>query len=906
MAEYKFNKLKIGSDTFISRQVTGDNDSAEPAGALLLSGAGRTDNSPAGDTWIFYDSMGAAATPWGFKHEQKDNFISFYGAGTRTSYINLQTGNIVGSFTGNLTGNVTGNCSGSSGSCTGNAATATSAYNIISSNGTNLLKSNSSGEITITAPTDLLTINSTGKQTYSLLYFSKNGTRKACTGYYEGMAFISNETSPYPRIGVKDDGTPQYWASNSSSTAQTLLHTGNYTTWCATAGHDHDDSYAPISHGIHWNNFLNRALSSAIWGTLTTSNGYTPIFWMDSVNGGGVAFSDYNGQTFMQIDGDYYANEGRSKVWHAGNLTKVSQLTNDANYTTATGHTHSYLPLSGGILTGTSGLTLQNSKLWVQGGSDAGSNSNRMTLDYGAPTDMKYQSGKRGLMLYSNAIAICDPYNGSSNNDSAWIRHIEETANTSVLEIALGDDGDSTEELRFRKYNTSNQIKYDVLVPHKSGTIALTSDIPTSLPASDVYAWAKAANKPSYKTSEVAEETNLYFTNKRAIDACSGTYLTGITKAMVTNALGYTPPTSDTNTWLGDGTWAPGTNVKLSATSNNQEWSFDIERNGKTGCLWHVWDSSLSSLLMVTPDDGIVEAPYGFKGSLSGNASSATLLKPNSGITTAVATWNPLSSFTKCWGQNFASSSLSSDTGDILYYLRRGDSGYGSSTTTELCVCIDGDYYGKGGGGTPKKVSYEDHTHSSIKDVGNSTNTTFAYSKAGLNYSDYTWLAGWNGYELRAVNKSQFAQASHTHNYIPTGGGVAIGSFGSRYTNGYFSGSVYAASGFYESSDERLKDIQAPLTTDLEKLSHLRKVYFNFKEDPSKTHIGVIAQDIKELYPEIVTETDEGTLNVDYSKLSVIALDAIDTLHKENIEIKKENEEIKKRLEKLESLLLNQ
>ena len=55
------------------------------------------------------------------------------------------------------------------------------------------------------------------------------------------------------------------------------------------------------------------------------------------------------------------------------------------------------------------------------------------------------------------------------------------------------------------------------------------------------------------------------------------------------------------------------------------------------------------------------------------------------------------------------------------------------------------------------------HTHSSILDAGNSTTTTFAYSKSGLNYGDYTWLAGWNGYELRAVNKSQFATSDHTH-----------------------------------------------------------------------------------------------------------------------------------------------
>lgn len=45
-----------------------------------------------------------------------------------------------------------------------------------------------------------------------------------------------------------------------------------------------------------------------------------------------------------------------------------------------------------------------------------------------------------------------------------------------------------------------------------------------------------------------------------------------------------------------------------------------------------------------------------------------------------------------------------------------------------------------------------------VADIGSPTNTTtFAYSKSGLNYSDYTWLAAWNGYELRAVAKTQFS-----------------------------------------------------------------------------------------------------------------------------------------------------
>ena len=77
--------------------------------------------------------------------------------------------------------------------------------------------------------------------------------------------------------------------------------------------------------------------------------------------------------------------------------------------------------------------------------------------------------------------------------------------------------------------------------------------------------------------------------------------------------------------WRSDGaTWNPDANVSLTASANNQEWSFDIRRNGHTGCYWHVWDSSLNSMLKVTADNGKVYAPYNFVGNLEGNASTAS------------------------------------------------------------------------------------------------------------------------------------------------------------------------------------------------------------------------------------------------------------------------------------------
>lgn len=63
----------------------------------------------------------------------------------------------------------------------------------------------------------------------------------------------------------------------------------------------------------------------------------------------------------------------------------------------------------------------------------------------------------------------------------------------------------------------------------------------------------------------------------------------------------------------------------------------------------------------------------------------------------------------------------------------------------------------------------KDHTHTSINDSNNNTEITFAYSKPNLSYTDYTYIAVWNGYELRAISKDQFAAANHTHPVATTG-----------------------------------------------------------------------------------------------------------------------------------------
>ena len=130
-------------------------------------------------------------------------------------------------------------------------------------------------------------------------------------------------------------------------------------------------------------------------------------------------------------------------------------------------------------------LVMNNKRIWIQGVGTAGGNNNRLTLVAGMPSGLAYNTSCRGTILYSNGIAFADPYNGNSNNDSGWIRHLETSANSGTLEIAVGNNA-SNEQIHFRWYNTNSSaetIAHDITVPRATGTLALTSQIPTTLPA---------------------------------------------------------------------------------------------------------------------------------------------------------------------------------------------------------------------------------------------------------------------------------------------------------------------------------------------------------------------------------------------------------------------------------------
>ena len=109
--------------------------------------------------------------------------------------------------------------------------------------------------------------------------------------------------------------------------------------------------------------------------------------------------------------------------------------------------------------------------------------------------------------------------------------------------------------------------------------------------------------------------------------------------------------------------------------------------------------------------------------------------------------------------------------------------------------------------------------------------------------------------------------------------------------------SISAPNGFYQESDENLKTFISDIEVDLDKISELPKKYFMWRDNRDENiHIGTSAQAVEELYPELVKRDKKGDLTVDYSKLSIIALKAIDMLNEERKQMKEDIAAIKSKL----------
>ena len=247
-------------------------------------------------------------------------------------------------------------------------------------------------------------------------------------------------------------------------------------------------------------------------------------------------------------------------------------------------HSHSYLPIAGGTMTGridrgAGGLRIQARNNVIAFGTTANS------LSYNPVVGQKTSEGAWTVGNLAGDERLVFSYDTDTNFNAGT-----NTSNTTYLPV-----GGNSQEIITSATIGSQSVNH----ANSAGSVAWNnvSGRPSSMPASDVYAWAKASSKPSYSWSEISgkptipsvgngtvtitqngatkgtftlnqagnatialTDNNTVYSLPTATSSVLGGVKVGsnitnssgtisLTKANVTAALGYTPPTSDTNTW---------------------------------------------------------------------------------------------------------------------------------------------------------------------------------------------------------------------------------------------------------------------------------------------------------------------------------------------------------------------
>jgi hypothetical protein len=100
-----------------------------------------------------------------------------------------------------------------------------------------------------------------------------------------------------------------------------------------------------------------------------------------------------------------------------------------------------------------------------------------------------------------------------------------------------------------------------------------------------------------------------------------------------------------------------------------------------------------------------------------------------------------------------------------------------------------------------------------------------------------------------------------------------------------YSGGVYLSSGatsWTANSDIRLKNINSHIENAVEKLSTLQTINFSYKDDKTnKQNLGLIAQEVEKIFPELIDKNGDGMLGVRYTELVPVLIKAVQELKAE-------------------------
>jgi Chaperone of endosialidase len=203
-----------------------------------------------------------------------------------------------------------------------------------------------------------------------------------------------------------------------------------------------------------------------------------------------------------------------------------------------------------------------------------------------------------------------------------------------------------------------------------------------------------------------------------------------------------------------------------------------------------------------------------------------------------------------------------------------------------------------GGNGTAATVARSDHTHTGLTDANVSAGANIAGSKVNPDFGSQNIAT--NGYYIlrdASTNVSRWALNTTTNIFAlsrwdATGRVnecLQIQSTGTGANQNYFAlmgaaevdGSLQCVS-LTQTSDRRFKKLIVPIDSALDKIISLQGVSYywdvdNFPDRNFSTtrQIGLIAQDVEKVVPEVVHTNDDGYKSLSYDKLTAVLIEAV-------------------------------
>jgi len=213
----------------------------------------------------------------------------------------------------------------------------------------------------------------------------------------------------------------------------------------------------------------------------------------------------------------------------------------------------------------------------------------------------------------------------------------------------------------------------------------------------------------------------------------------------------------------------------------------------------------------------------------------------------------------------------------------------GAGTTVDLSPLQDADWY-ETGGTPPNSISDDIYTNGKV-----GINTTSPDTKLHLKHFNNGSTGGF---------KLENASVNYWRLYVSSG---ATGDFRfySSVNSNALTAKIDGTSGAYAAvSDRRLKKNFNDLHFQWDEFMKLKPLTYHFKvQKDNKKHIGLIAQDVEEIYPELVSYSeDDDVYQLNYSGFGIVAIKAIQELKEEVEVLSKENKKLKQKLNKYENL----